>query len=55
MTKGNLLTDNLVNSVKQLVKQSVERNPGSNNKDLKDNFDKKLKGALVGKVLESPK
>jgi len=55
MSKNNLLMENMVNSVKQLVQQSVARNPGVNDKDIKDSFEKKLKGALVGKVLESSK
>jgi len=55
MSNNNLLTENMVNSVKHLVQQSVYRNPGANDKDIKNSFEKKLKGALVGKILESPK
>lgn len=55
MTTGNYITGAIVKSLKNLVKLSVSQNPDKNNQYIKKAFGKKLKRALVGKVIQGPK
>lgn len=53
-TPGNLITDSFVKSIRRMIKTSVDRNPDSNDKAIKDSFGKQLH-KLVGQVVHSPK
>jgi len=51
----DLLYSTVEGNLRNLLKESVSRNPDKNGKAIKDNFLKELKKELVGKVAKSSK